>query len=111
MKNHGSPFPRTRGMKVFLFLAACLTVVLAWTAMSSAKPAGPARQQALGSSVKVGFDAALSGFLAPFDSLVTNGSKIAVDQINAAGGINGKTKINLVLKDQKSDAATVVTVA
>jgi len=98
-------------MRVFLFLAACLAVVLAWTSMSSARPAAPAKQQALGSSVKVGFDAALSGFLAPFDSLVTNGAKIATDQINAAGGINGKTKINLVLKDQKSDAATVVTVA
>jgi branched-chain amino acid transport system substrate-binding protein len=98
-------------MKVFVFLAVCLTVVLAWTSMSSAKPAAPARQQALGPSIKVGFDAALSGFLAPFDSLVTNGAKIATDQINAAGGINGKTKIDLVLKDQKSDAATVVTVA
>jgi branched-chain amino acid transport system substrate-binding protein len=98
-------------VKALLLLVAGLTVVLVWTSISSARPAGPAKQQALGSSVKVGFDAALSGFLAPFDSLVTNGAKIAVDQINAAGGINGKTKIDLVLRDHKSDAATVVTVA
>jgi branched-chain amino acid transport system substrate-binding protein len=97
--------------KVLLALVVGVTAVLAFTAIGSARPTRPAQQQALGSSVKVGFDAALSGFLAPFDSLVTNGSKIAVDEINKSGGINGKTKINLVLKDQKSDAATVVTVA
>jgi branched-chain amino acid transport system substrate-binding protein len=111
MKNHRSAGRRSVATKAVAVLVAGATVVLAWTSISSAKPSTPARQDALGSSVKVGFDAALSGFLAPFDSLVTNGAKIAVDQINAAGGINGKTKINLVLKDHKSDAATVVTVA
>ena len=83
--------------KVLLALVVGVTAVLAFTAIGSARPTRPAQQQALGSSVKVGFDAALSGFLAPFDSLVTNGSKIAVDEINKSGGINGKTKINLVL--------------
>ena len=111
MKNHRLLSKRSARTKMLLILATGLTVVLGWTSISSAKPAKPSSGQALGASVQVGFDAALSGFLAPFDSLVTNGAKIAVDEVNAAGGINGKTKINLVLKDQKSDAATVVTVA
>jgi branched-chain amino acid transport system substrate-binding protein len=106
--------PRARrgsAAKALFGLAVTVGAVLVWTSISSAKPDRPASKQALGSSVQVGFDAALSGFLAPFDSLVTNGAKIAVDEINKSGGINHKTKITLVLKDQKSDAATVVTVA
>ncbi len=102
---------RSARTKVLLVLVVGLTGLLVFTTIGSAKTTKPAQQHALGSSVKVGFDAALSGFLAPFDSLVTNGAKIAVDEVNKSGGIGGKTKINLVVKDHKSDAATVVTVA
>jgi branched-chain amino acid transport system substrate-binding protein len=61
--------------------------------------------------VKAGYIAALSGFLAPFDTPVTQGSKLAVTDINSDGGVGGKNKITLDVQDMKSDAATVVTVA
>src|SRR4051812_2224453 len=61
--------------------------------------------------VKAGYIAALSGFLAPFDTPITQGSKLAVNDFNAKGGIGGTNKIELDIQDMKSDAATVVTVA
>ncbi|MEO8688904.1 MAG: ABC transporter substrate-binding protein [Solirubrobacteraceae bacterium] len=61
--------------------------------------------------IKAGYVAALSGFLAPFDTPVTQGSKLAVSDINAKGGVDGKNKLELDVQDMKSDAATVVTVA
>jgi branched-chain amino acid transport system substrate-binding protein len=60
--------------------------------------------------IKAGYIAALSGFLAPFDTPVTQGSKLAVTDINAKGGVAGTNKIELDVQDMKSDAATVVTV-
>jgi branched-chain amino acid transport system substrate-binding protein len=109
---------RTPTAKAVAAVAASLVVAFSVAACgSSGGSSSPSSSSSsspssgLGTSLHVGFDAALSGFLAPFDSLVTNGAQIAVQQINAAGGINGKTKINLDIRDQHSDAATVVTVA
>src|SRR5687768_2456477 len=56
-------------------------------------------------TLDIGFAAALSGYLAPFDQPVLNGMKIAIEEINAAGGIGGKHPINLSVKDVRSDTA------
>lgn len=79
------------------------------TDTSSASPAGAA--SGLGDGpIKAGYIAALSGFLAPFDTPITQGSKLAVEDINGDGGIGGTNPIELDIQDMKSDAATVVTV-
>jgi branched-chain amino acid transport system substrate-binding protein len=59
----------------------------------------------------IGYGNNLSGFLAVHDHLISDGAKLAVAQINAKGGIGGKIKIQLKLKDTKTDLATSVQVA
>jgi branched-chain amino acid transport system substrate-binding protein len=58
-------------------------------------------------TLKLGMTAALSGFL-PFDDQISNGMKLAVKEINDAGGIDGKVKLDLQVKDTKSDTGNVV---
>ncbi len=56
-------------------------------------------------TLKLGLATAQSGGLASYDTPVVDGLKIAVDQLNAGGGIMGSIKIELVEKDMRSDAA------
>ncbi|WP_174183391.1 urea ABC transporter substrate-binding protein [Nocardia barduliensis] len=56
-------------------------------------------------SIKVGSLHSLSGTMAISEVTVANSTKLAVDQINAAGGVLGK-KIDLVLEDGASDPKT-----
>ncbi|WP_428649474.1 ABC transporter substrate-binding protein [Roseibium sp.] len=67
----------------------------------AASLAGPAMAETL----TVGVAISQTGALAPFDAPVLEGVHIAVDEINAAGGIGGNTKIELIEKDVRSDAA------
>ena len=62
-------------------------------------------------TIKVGFGNNLSGFLAVHDHLISNGAILAIEQINAKGGVGGKVRLNLNLKDVKSDTAESVKVA
>lgn len=52
--------------------------------------------------IKVGHYASMTGSEATFGKSTDNGIKLAVEEINAAGGINGK-KIDLITYDDKSD--------
>jgi branched-chain amino acid transport system substrate-binding protein len=62
-------------------------------------------------TISVGYGNNLTGFLAAHDVLISNGAKLAVDQINKKGGIGGKVKIKLLLRDVKSRPDTSVQVA
>ncbi|MGO4395931.1 ABC transporter substrate-binding protein [Variovorax sp. M-6] len=52
--------------------------------------------------IKIGVNQPLTGVVAASGNYVTTGAKIAADEINAGGGINGK-KIELVIEDNKSN--------
>lgn len=54
-------------------------------------------------SLKIGAAIGLTGSLAFADVPAQKGMELAIDEINAAGGIGGKTKIVLQLKDSRSD--------
>lgn len=60
--------------------------------------------------MKLGMTAALSGSL-PFDLQISNGIKLAVNQINKAGGVGGKVKLALTVQDTGSDTTKAVTEA
>lgn len=47
-------------------------------------------------------------FSAPFDVPADEGVKLAVDEINAAGGIGGKYKIKLSVKDYRGEAGPAI---
>lgn len=63
--------------------------------------AGPAGAETL----RIGVATAQTGALAPFDGPVIDGFKLAVEEINAGGGIDGKIRIELISKDVRSDVA------
>lgn len=59
----------------------------------------------------IGYAAALTGGLAPFDTPFKDGLEVAVQQLNEEGGIDGRIPIRLEIKDMKSEAALAAQVA
>ena len=55
-------------------------------------------------TIKIGVVLDLSGDLAPMGARMLNGAKLAVEEINAAGGVLGKD-VELVVEDGKTDPA------
>ena len=69
--------------------------------------AGPAAAQ---DAIRIGVTQPLTGAFAASGNYVTQGAKIAEDQINAAGGVLGR-KIQLVVEDNKSNPTEAVSTA
>lgn len=86
---------KTLGM---ILLAACVAAL----GMSAA--AGAAE------TVKIGFHAPLTGFAASDGKSASEGAKLAVEQINGGGGINGRN-IELVIYDDQAKAAQAIAIA
>ena len=55
-------------------------------------------------TIVIGFGGGLTGPLSFYDGLVRNGAQMAVDEINADGGIAGSHKIDFQVKDVQADA-------
>jgi branched-chain amino acid transport system substrate-binding protein len=61
-------------------------------------------------TIKIGVNEPLTGAVAASGNFVTNGAKIAADDINAKGGILG-SKLELVIEDNKSNPTEAVAAA
>ena len=59
----------------------------------------------------IGAATAQTGGLAPYDQPALAGLRMAIDELNAKGGLAGKYKVNLIIKDTRSDTAQTATVA
>jgi branched-chain amino acid transport system substrate-binding protein len=62
-----------------------------------------------GDKVRIGVFMSLTGSTANFGISSTNGIKMAADEANAAGGINGKP-IEVLVQDDRSDASEAATI-
>ena len=62
----------------------------------------------IGENINIGVNMELTGAVAAYGKSEQNGIKLAVDEINKAGGVDGK-KIELVTKDNKSENAEAST--
>jgi branched-chain amino acid transport system substrate-binding protein len=62
-----------------------------------------------GDKVRVGVFMSLTGSTANFGISSTNGIKMAADEVNAAGGINGK-QVEVLVQDDRSDASEAATI-
>jgi branched-chain amino acid transport system substrate-binding protein len=99
-------------MRRFGRSTALAVIVVGVAAAAVAVATGSTSRTDLGKgTIKVGYGNNLTGFLAVHDKLISNGAKLAVEQINSKGGIGGKVKIALTLEDVKSDPAVSVQVA
>ena len=70
---------------------------------TSSSTNGPAPRTLSDTEIVIGHYASMSGGKATFGTSTDNGIKLAVDEINAAGGINGK-KVRLITYDDKGEA-------
>ena len=60
-------------------------------------------------TIKIGFNFEETGAVAAYGTAEQKGAQLAVDEINAAGGIDGK-QIEVVDKDNKSETAEAASV-
>ncbi|WP_407637743.1 ABC transporter substrate-binding protein [Bacillus ndiopicus] len=65
---------------------------------------------ASGDTIKIGANLELSGAVATYGLSIADGATLAMEEINASGGINGK-KIELIKVDNKSENAEAVSAA
>ncbi|WP_197511835.1 ABC transporter substrate-binding protein [Tessaracoccus coleopterorum] len=90
-------------------LGASAVAAVAATTACSATPGGGGGKAA-GDTIRVGLNYELSGGVATYGQASVLGIKMAIDEINEAGGVAGK-KIEPVEYDNKSDAAEATTLA
>ncbi|MEN6637516.1 MAG: ABC transporter substrate-binding protein [Clostridiaceae bacterium] len=94
-------------------LAGCAAPVAADASASDATAADAtatdaAQPAASGETIKVGILGPHSGDYAVYGLAVKNGAQLYIDQVNAAGGINGK-QIETIVYDNKGDSTEAIT--
>ena len=62
-------------------------------------------------TVKIGLVCPVTGSAAAYGETMVNSAKIAVDEINAAGGVDGKYQLELLIEDDEGTPAKSVTAA
>ncbi|HEX8290152.1 MAG TPA: ABC transporter substrate-binding protein [Pyrinomonadaceae bacterium] len=98
-------------MKRILMTLGLATLLLAAFACERRDAGGPGGTADSGGTIRVGVYGDLSGQTSSFGESTRNGVQMAIDEINAAGGINGR-KVEAVVEDdqgQPQQASTVVT--
>lgn len=85
-----------------LLLAGSLAMSLAAGCKKKEEAKTEEAPKAAGDTVKIGFLGALTGDVAMFGAPTLVGMKMAAEEINAAGGVNGK-KIEIVEADDRGD--------
>ncbi len=97
--------------KILHFIFILTSVILLITACAPSNNNNTAGQTAAGEgTIKIGINMELSGDVASYGESTVNGIMLAIDEINANGGINDK-KVEIVKYDNKSDAAEATTLA
>ena len=84
-----------------LLLKACRTA----SSTSSRPKVSPSIEGTFGETIKVGILHSLSGSLAISEKSVVDAERLAIEEINQAGGVLGK-QIEAIVEDGNSDPAT-----
>lgn len=94
--------------RVLLTISLVFSILCSFACVQKGGPANATT--ASGDTIKVGVYGDLTGQTSSFGQSTKNGIELAVDEINAAGGVNGK-KIQLIVEDDQGrpeQAKTVV---
>ena len=92
-------------MKKFFCMMMAVLMVLAMTACGGETPPTPSQDET--ETIRIGGIGPLSGGYANYGFSVKNGAQLAVDEINAAGGNNGK-QVELSFQDSQADPESAV---
>ncbi len=96
--------------KVVIGIAAVIALWFGYQYISQSELTSGSRAPQDTSPVTIGFIGALTGSAASYGNPIRNGVEMAVDNINAAGGINGR-ELRVVYEDGKCTAKDAVEVA
>lgn len=88
---------------------ACGSTASSTASTAGSTAAGTVESSSVEGAFNLGLICPLSGSSAISGQIMQNATKMAVDEINAAGGINGTIPINLVAVDDEGVPATSVT--
>lgn len=91
-----------RTTKIFALVLSLVMLLCAFS-FTSCNSANPAKNN---EKIKIGLTGPLTGGASIYGVAVRNAAQLAVDEINAAGGLDG-IKFELVMLDDKHDATTV----
>src|SRR5687767_12243780 len=92
-----------------LGLAAPLVAAMLEAVPVAAQEASPAAAPT-GDPIKIGSPYNLTGGYASIDNPAANGSRLAVTEINEAGGVLGRP-LEIIIEDGRSDVPTITSVA
>ena len=92
-------------MKHARLLTTAAAAALVVAALGSTRPG-----VAGGHELAIGYAGGFTGYLAPYDQPSLKGVQLAIEQLNAAGGVSGK-QIKLIVKDTRSDTAQAAVAA
>lgn len=93
---------KMRKIGTILMTAAVVAALGAGVGCKKKEEAPAGAPAAAGDTVKIGFLGALTGDVAMFGKPTLDGMKMAAEEVNAAGGVNGK-KIEIVEADNRGD--------
>lgn len=96
--------------KVTTFLLPFLAALVLVGCNKSPDVTANATGTTVGDTLKIGVNLELTGSVAAYGNAEKNGINLAVEQINKAGGVDGK-KIEVITKDNKSENAEASTAA
>ena len=89
-----------KGLMTFTAATMCLTAITGCGSNGTNKSASS-------DVYKIGSIGPITGGAASYGNSVKHGAQIAIDEINAAGGVNGK-KLELVFEDDQNDAEKAI---
>lgn len=96
-------------MKKFIALALVLAMAVTVLAACGGESGGSSGSTAdTGDTIKIGGLAPLTGEVSVYGVAASNGAKMAIDEVNANGGILGGKKIEFLLEDEEGDATKAV---
>lgn len=93
------------GVAIVVAAAASLTACSEEAGTSGSSQSGSAAGLTTGTTLSIGDVTALTGYVAAYNQPLRNGIQLAVDDINANGGVAGKVKLSVSESDTKSDPA------
>ena len=92
-----------------IFLAICLATSFLFSIACVHKGGTPARPAQTGDTIRVGVYGDTTGATSSFGQSTKNGIQLAFDEINAAGGVNGK-KLEMIFEDDQGTPEKAKTV-
>lgn len=100
-----------KSSKLLHLFALVLVVVMILGSISGCSQAEQTVQVEKAETLKIGLVSPVTGSAAAYGETIVNSAKLAVEEINAAGGVDGKYVLELIIEDDEGTPAKSVNAA